>query len=240
MIRIGDKEGFAAGLEKEYLGRGFGSMNKNELEVLFFHLLKRCSEDFKGKSNFQLACLLRIPESRVKRLAYEAEMSYGILGEEEKKELQNKFLQLLDGAKIQNEQGTLRFAVEDKFLRSVIYEDLKQQGYYLDSSFNSEIVSIRKDALIALLDSYYREEDKAAIIDSYKSTLIKIGKKEDGVITFKRVMGVVFDKCLETGTGMLIEGLGKIDYQSLIKTISGGIKAIGFLVKIIAGVATIL
>ncbi len=41
MVTITEYEAFAKEFEELYLGRGFGSMNKNELEVLFFHLLKK-------------------------------------------------------------------------------------------------------------------------------------------------------------------------------------------------------
>ena len=238
MVTITEYEAFARDFEKLYLGRGFGSMNKNELEVLLFHLLKKHSKDFADKSNFERACALRISETKIKRLAYEANMSYGALDDAEKKELQTQFLSLLSEAKIQNDKGTLRFAVEDKFMRSVIYEDLKQQGFYLDSSFNSEIVSIQKEALIALLDLYYADDKKKEIVDEYKKARKKTKKATDEGITFKHVMGVVFDKCLETGTEKMIEGLGKVDYQILIKTVSGGIFAIGSLIKIVIGFAS--
>ncbi len=240
MVTITEYEAFAKDFEKLYLGRGFGSMNKNELEVLFFHLMKKYSKDLVGKSNFERACALRISETKIKRLAYEANMSYGALDDAEKKDLQTQFLALLSDAKIQNDRGTLRFAVEDKFMRSVIYEDLKQQGYYLDSSFNSEIVSIQKEALIALLDIYFSDDKKKEIVDEYKKARKKAKKATEDGTTFNHIMGVVFDQCLEKGTEKIIEGFGKIDYQQLIKTVSGGVKAIGSLIKIVIGFASIL
>ncbi len=244
MITIKDYEPFAKEFETLYLSRGFGSMNKNELEVLFFHLLKKYGNGFKDKSNFELACALRTSEAKIKRLAYESEMSYGVFGDVEKKDLQTRFLTLLSESKIQKENGTLRFVVEDKFMRSVIYEDLKRSGFYLDTSFNSEIVSIQKEALIALLEMYYSKEEKEEIVSEYKAALQRAkktvaGTAEEGV-TFKHVMGVVFDKCLETGVEKVIEGFGKIDYSQLIKTISGGIRTIGTLIKIVGGIVAFL
>lgn len=239
MVTITEYDAFAKDFEKLYLGRGFGSMNKNELEVLFFHLLKKHSKGFASKSNFERACALRISETKIKRLAYEANMSYGALDDAEKEELQTQFLALLSDAKIQNDRGTLRFAVEDKYMRSVIYEDLKQQGYYLDCSFNSEIVSIQKEALVTLLDMYYADDKKKSIVDEYKKARKKAKKSTDEDTTFKHVMGVVFDKCLETGTEKIIEGLGKVDYQQLIRIVSGGVMAIGSLIKIVIGFASV-
>lgn len=225
---------FAGEFVREYFGRGFGAMNKNEIEVLIFHLLKRYG-DITGKTNFQLARELHIPESKIKRLAYEAELSYG---GDNKEELQERFLALMGKAKIQKENGTLRFVVEDKFLRSSIYEDLKQMGYYLDSSFNSEIVSIQKEALIALLDSYYREEQKEEMLKAYKDARKKVGKSEEEGLDFKRMMGLVIDKLLEKGVDAAVEGMKGIDFESLIKSISAGFKTIKAVISIIATIAT--
>ena len=51
--------------------KGFGSMNKNDFEVFIFSRLLQI-ERFKGKSNYDLSILLHIPESKIKRLRYEA------------------------------------------------------------------------------------------------------------------------------------------------------------------------
>lgn len=224
---------FATKFEELYLGRGFGSMNKNELEVLFFYLLKEYG-DIKGKSVFQLARDLHVPEAKVKRLAYESELSYG---DTDHKTMQERFLGLLADAKVQKENGTLRFVVEDKYLRSTIYEDLKRQGYYLDSSFNSEIVSIQKDALIALLDSYYQDEDKQKIVDQYKKARKEVRKADGDAVSFKGVMSVIFNKLLETGADKAAEGLADVGYDSIIRTISQGAKAVTNIVNIIAKIA---
>ena len=230
---ISDLSQFAKDFAQIYFGRGFGSMNKNDLEVLIFYLLKKHG-DIKEKSNFQLARELHLSEAKVKRLAYEAELSYG---NEDKAELQSRFLELLGKAKIQKDNGTLRFVVEDKYLRSTVYEDLKQMGYFLDTSFNSEIVSIQKEALIALLDSYYSDKQKDEMTSVYKDVRKKAGKDEDDGLDFKGIMSVVFDKLLEKGVDAAVEGAKGIDYGLLIKYISSGFKAVKDVIGIIATVA---
>lgn len=226
---------FAEEFAKVYFTRGFGSMNKNELEVLIFHLLKKHG-DIDRKSNFQLACDLHLPESKIKRLAYEAELLYGV---SDKTEFQTRFLELLGNAKIQKENGTLRFVVEDKFLRSIIYEDLKQAGYYLDSSFNSEIVSIQKEALVALLDLYFKEEHKSDILEAYKKVR-RDAKKADGEgLSFKEMMSIVFDKALDKGVEAALDGIKDVDYSALIKSFSRGIAGIGAVIHIITTIASV-
>lgn len=234
MVSINDLSHFAEEFAQVYFGRGFGSMTKNELEVLIFHLLKKYG-DIKEKSNFQLARELHISEAKIKRMAYEAELSYGY---EDKAILQARFLELLGRAKIQKDNGTLRFVVEDKFLRSIIYEDLKQMGYFLDTSFNSEIVSIQKDALIALLGSYYSEEQKTDMVEAYKEARKKVAKAGGEGLDFRGMMSTVFDKLLEKGVDVAVEGVKGIDYETLIKYLSGGFKAINNVIGIITTIAS--
>ena len=57
-----------------YLNRGFGSMNKNDFEVFIFNELLR--NPLYGKyMDYDFSVMLRIPESKVKRLRYEANLA---------------------------------------------------------------------------------------------------------------------------------------------------------------------
>lgn len=226
---------FAEEFEAIYLQRGFGSMTKNELEILFFHLFKKYG-DIRAKSVFDLAREIKLPESKVKRLLYESELMYGM---QNKEEMQARFLKLIADAKIQKENGTLRFVIEDRYLRSTIYNDLKQNGYFLDSSFNSEIVSIHKEALVFLLDQYFKDNDKNEVVQMYKEAR-KTAKKSDVDISFSGVLTTLFDEVLRNTVDATQEGLGSIDYSSLIKLISKGTKAILKIGKIAACVAALV
>ena len=72
---IKQKEEFTNEFIDRYFQRGFGSMNKNDFEVLIFDLLRRFG-DLKGKSAHSVSLTLQIPESKVKNLAYEADLKY--------------------------------------------------------------------------------------------------------------------------------------------------------------------
>ena len=57
----------------QYIERGFGSMNKNDFEVFIFGQMLEMPS-YKGKTNYELSLLLRIPESKIKRLRYESSL----------------------------------------------------------------------------------------------------------------------------------------------------------------------
>ena len=72
-MKITDKESFADEFMEQYETRGFGSMTKNDFEVLVFNLLRKHG-DLKGKTNFEISLELQIPETKVRRLAYESDL----------------------------------------------------------------------------------------------------------------------------------------------------------------------
>lgn len=134
---------------KEYLNRGFGSMNKNDFEVWIFNYLLR--NDLNAQSNYDISVELGIPESKVKRLRYEASLKYG--NPKDKTQYNKAFLSLLDNVNLKKGSGNIiQFAVEDIQLRKYLDSILKKKGFFSDTSFNTEIVSITIDDLVVLLE----------------------------------------------------------------------------------------
>ena len=80
-----------------YLDRGFGSMTKNDFEVMIFAELLQTS--LLNKSNYDISVDLRIPETKVKRLRYEASLKYNILSEQD---LRDKFRKAVNAANVEN------------------------------------------------------------------------------------------------------------------------------------------
>lgn len=219
-MKIIEPTGFANDFEKYYLNRGFGTMNKNDFEVLFFYLMQTYG-DLGDKSNFALAKELEISEARVKRLAYEADLKYK---KESDNELRGRFLSLLGKAKLQKDKTGIRFVVEDKYLRSSIYEDLKSDGYFLDYSFNSEIVTIQKDALIKLLDKYYSDDQKEEINKKYKRVKKLAGAGDKSL--FSTAMSSLFDAVIQ-------KGVDDADWGKLLGLLSKGAAGIAGIVNML-------
>ena len=219
-MKIIEPTGFANDFEKYYLNRGFGTMNKNDFEVLFFYLMQTYG-DLGDKSHFALAKELEISEARVKRLAYEADLKYK---KESDNELRGRFLSLLGKAKLQKDKTGIRFVVEDKYLRSSIYEDLKSDGYFLDYSFNSEIVTIQKDALIKLLDKYYSDDQKEEINKKYKRVKKLAGAGDKSL--FSTAMSSLFDAVIQ-------KGVDDADWGKLLGLLSKGAAGIAGIVNML-------
>lgn len=158
----------------QYLSRGFGSMNKNDFEVWIFNqlLLRR----LKGKSNYEISRALNLPESKVKRLRYEADLKYS-----SDQEIENRLYEILNHAlskaylKVIGKDVQIQFIVEDLSVRKYLDHKLKQKGFFSDSSFNSEIVSVRSEGLKFLYEC--TPNGKSAFEIFEKAEKAKSGKK---------------------------------------------------------------
>ena len=138
---------------KEYLNRGFGSMNKNDFEVWIFHYL--VGNDFKGKMDYEISINLGIPISKVKRLRYEANLKYS---SHNKEDYEPGFHKLLENVKFSKDGSAVKFIVEDVALRKYLEFILKNKGHLSDGSFNSEIITMSLDAFEFLLKHFWSKD----------------------------------------------------------------------------------
>lgn len=212
-MKITDYENFAEQFIERYSKRGFGSMNKNDFEVLIFDLLRRYG-NLKATTNYNASILLQIPESKVKRLSYEADLKYGNIDEQK---LTEEFFKIISTSKLRAEQNKIQFVIENKFLRTSISAKLKELGHFSDSSFNSEIISIHIDSFVDLLDSYYPEESTKKIVKDCKDS-IKVEKGEK--ITFKLIMKK-FLEGIATEAGKQTVNLGVTYFTGGLGNITG-------------------
>ena len=156
-------------LIKYYLDRGFGSMNKNDFEVWIFNYLLQ--NKYNNKSDNYISRDLRIPESKVKRLRYEANLVFPKTEDEYKK----SFYKILK-EKVYKEVGNnrIQFSINDKSLRLYLLDRLQSYGSFADSSFNSEIVTITANDLLLLISDFEKKDD---VIEHVKKQ-IKTSSKE--------------------------------------------------------------
>lgn len=154
---------------ESYLERGFGSMNKNDFEVYIFSWLIQKHSDYKNASDNEISRKLKIPESKIKRLRYEAELRYGNNDTDVLWQKLWNYLSIVNYRK--EEDNVLRFSISDKQVRLFLKDQLQAENRFCDSSFSENIVVISVDDLLYLLDNgVVSKEEKAKIIQQVKST----------------------------------------------------------------------
>ncbi|WP_289053843.1 hypothetical protein [Carboxylicivirga marina] len=180
-MKVTDKEQFAIEFIEQYATRGFGSMTKNDFEVLVFNLLRKYG-DLSGKSNFEMSLDLQIPETKIRRLAYESDLKYSQITEAD---IKTAFFKIVAKSKFRGDLNKVEFVIENKFIRTSIGAQLKKMGHYADSSFNSEITRIHIESFIDLLACYYPEKAIERIVKEGKSA---ISHEKNTPITFKLIL----------------------------------------------------
>lgn len=132
----------------DYLKRGFGSMNKNDFEVAIFHNVMQ-DAGYCGLTDYDLSRKLRIPESKVKRLRYEAELKYG------NPDYRAKFLEILKKAKFYEDGERVQFIVPDMSVRNYLNDIFIKKGIMSNTSYNTDILTISANDLIATLQDMF-------------------------------------------------------------------------------------
>jgi len=168
IIEVKDKTVFLNIFLQEYLSRGFGSLSKREIDILVMNLLVKYA-DLDNVNNFDLSLKLKLTESKIRNLKYEANLKYR---ENTEEYIKKSFFILLKKARL-TKNKTINIAIEDNFLRNAIKAKVKESGSYTDSSFNSEIVKIEIDDFVYLLDCFYTDAEKIIIIDEINQLLSK-------------------------------------------------------------------
>ena len=186
----------------KYCKKGFGSMNKNDFEVYIFNELLG-TVDCKGKSNYELSVILKIPESKVKRLRYEAALKYGENNKME--ELVRKALRevTIDGEKI-------IFQTEGVMLKNYISWIMKKNGKTCDSSFNPEKIVIRIDDYEALIKEVYDENEIKSKLDEIRKSLEEKNKQVPYKITWSWILKTIADAGIKEIMNISLEKIIKL------------------------------
>ncbi len=144
-----EKEKFATKFLKVYLAAGFGSLPKREIDLIVFHHLCQ-SRDFRRKTNYELASLLKIPESRIKALRLASALKYAQINS--KAILGRIVLRLSEGHQFANiENGKLEISIEDPIEQRELENFLKGKGHFAEYTFNSEVLRIAPIRLFELI-----------------------------------------------------------------------------------------
>lgn len=178
-----------------YLQRGWGSMNKNDFEVYILYCMLQ-KDEYRNLNDYELSVKLKIPQSKIKRLRYEADLKYL---QPEMNSYNEQFRELLKIAKPQmKDEQHVEFVMENKGLYLYIDNLLKKDGRFGDRSFNSEMMIISLDNLTYLLT-------KTMLSEQEKQDILSAFQKQDKSITLQTaVLEIV--KAFAEGLGEGITG----------------------------------
>lgn len=176
---------FASKFISEYFGRGFGYMTKNDLEILMFDSMVKYGH-ISEMSSFDISCMLKIPESKVKRLRYEASIKYG---NHDIKVFKKKLYLVLRSAEYIADKNIIKFSIDDKFLRMQFYSELKRINAFADTSHITDIVVVDKNLLGKLLYKLFIEENADLIIEKVEEAVDdQYDRKLDFIDNFNKIV----------------------------------------------------
>ena len=162
-----------------YLGKGFGLMNKTEIETLMYNVFKNHNL-LTGKC-YQDSFDLKITEAKARKLIYESQVKYGF----DDRNMMDKHLRETVGKALENayfakNNSEIRFAIEDKYTRVALYAKLRANNYFADTSFNKDIVSLNEEAFTELVTLLVPNVDKETVLQKLVAvTLDKKTKNSD-------------------------------------------------------------
>jgi hypothetical protein len=144
-----EQQVFAEGFISRYLASGFGSLPKSEIDLLVFHLLCE-GKDYRGKSNYELGSLLRIPEAKVKSLRLNSTLKYGNINS--KAILGKVVLRFISSEQYAEfSSGKVELSLEDPIEKREIENFLKVRGFHAEYQLNTEVLKISPTRLFELI-----------------------------------------------------------------------------------------
>jgi hypothetical protein len=135
--------------------------------------------NLENRDSTDISHLLQITDSRVKSYRYESKLRFA---PNEEKYIERRILWCLAKSEFDGDKKRIKFIVEDPYVRKALAAESKRLGGVPDTSFNTEIVTLRTDQLLELITKLYGEE----VVEPFKSDFEALNE-EDTKIKFKEV-----------------------------------------------------
>lgn len=197
-VTISDANSFTEKFLKAYLSRGLGSASKKDIDLILVDLLVNRGH-LATTPLHEISLLLQIPESRLAGLIYEAKLRFSINASDE---LRSAVLARLSAASFDYDSGWVMFAIEDRLIRQAFAAEMKVIGHFADGSFSREVVRVKQESLLELIEQRFLDtKQRVAIVKAVSASLAKSDKFLNG-ITFRKIM-TKFVEGAATQTGSL-------------------------------------
>jgi len=195
-----EKEKFATAFIDLYVTAGLGSLPKREIDLFVFHHLSQ-SRELKGKSNYELASALKVPESRIKSLRLASALKYQDINP--KAILGNVILRLSKGQQFANiENGKIEISLEDPVEKREVENFLKIKGHFAEYTFNSEVLRISPVRLFELIVENMEkpEEQFNSLVREHIKDTAASERILDGAPTFKQKLSRLRKEVMNANT----------------------------------------
>ena len=170
---------------EHYMSGSFGSMSKSETEILIFHLL---SKHFEISSNYEISNFLKISETKVKNLTLNAHLRYGQSNKDILKKIMLRICDTLD-VNFDENIGEIKISVENPVEKRELVNEIKKLGSYADFSFNNEILKIKINVFLKLLNRLVGEDNFKKVFQKYlKEKTIQNDALYSSLTTCQKVM----------------------------------------------------
>jgi hypothetical protein len=163
----------------------FGSWSKREIELKVFELLYRDRLD--ALSVGDVATELAVTRSRARSLILETRTRLLADPSQRAAALRDLLISWPRKAEVEAENNRLRLVIDDPFLRDLVRNHAYTAGLLLDTSFASEIVSLRWSDYVKLLASVLDDRDAREIEKDVGAAIrLKLSSDEEARVKFEQ------------------------------------------------------
>ncbi len=218
---------------EEYFKLGFGTLNKSEIDLLFFSALLKYG-DISDNSDYALSKLLQITQSRVRNLKVKDGLKYSPI---DKLTVEKIFLEKAKSARVEEDGKRISIPVYDPNIYLELENLIERENGYVEAQLNPKIFTIRIDQFVGLLISIQSESDKKKVEDLQKEYLKKIkeaAQKEDkfkdkidtsSITSFKDIQKLILEKGVDVGLDLILSAVpGGTFVKKLTETIWNTVK----------------
>ncbi|WP_420550180.1 hypothetical protein [Litorivicinus lipolyticus] len=169
-------------LLERFLNPAFGALPKSEIELLLLGALEEVGAVSSEPGVYELVSKLRVTRTKARNLIYERELRRLTLVE-----LDSRVRNLLKRPIIQKSGDQFVLEVENPLVSDHLRSKVQALGHVSDGSFSPSIVKLPLDAVVALIEMYIPENQRAPV----KAALIAAGAPD---ASFKGVLKAVLKK----------------------------------------------
>ena len=194
-----------------YMSPAFGSLSKNEVDLLVLNLLETIGYVDKHSTIYDLVGKLKVTREKSRKLIYER-----ALRKSSSTDLDQMVIEALKNLILAKDGKFFILEIENPLLLDHLRSQVTKLGFISDGSFSPSIVKLQLNAIVALIDHYLPTQNKEAVMTALnqagapngsfkgvlKGMLIKLSSKladESGEVLASHVgkyMGPILDSAI--------------------------------------------